>query len=80
MAQVKKSPVEVINDAEVPVEVLASAITTIAAGIKKLRNGKLHDRALFLLIQDACTANVGLETIRRVLDAIGDLEKRYVRK
>jgi hypothetical protein len=75
-----KSPVKVVNDAEVPTEILASSIVEIAQGIRKLRSGKLNDRALFLLIQDACKVNIGLATIREVFDAIGDLERQFVRR
>jgi hypothetical protein len=71
--------VKVVEEAEVSVEVLASAIVNIADGMKKLRGGRLSDRALFLLIQDACPGTIGLDKIRMVLDAIGDLSKRYVR-
>lgn len=71
--------VRVVEEAEVPVEVLASAIVTIADGMKKLRGGRINDRALFLLIQDACPQSIGLDKIRMVLDAIGDLREKYVR-
>ena len=78
---VKKSPaVTVVNDAEIPVEVLATSIVAISEAMKRLRGGRLADRALFLLIQDACTVRIGLDTLRKVLDAVGELEKRYVRK
>jgi hypothetical protein len=74
-----KPAVQIVNDAEAPAEILASAIVTIAEGMRKLRAGKLADRALLLLIQDACPNNIGLDKIRMVLDGIGDLSKRYVR-
>jgi hypothetical protein len=72
-------PVNVIEEAEVPTEVLASAIVAIADGVKKLRGGRLSDRALFLLIQDACPERIGLDKIRMVFDAVGDLRKKFVR-
>jgi hypothetical protein len=75
-----KSPVEIVNDAEVPTEILASSIVTISQGMKKLLAGRLTNRALLLLIRDNCTDTIGLDKIRMVLDAIGDLERRYVQK
>ena len=72
--------VKLVNDAEAPTEILASSIVTIAEGMRKLRNGRLADRALFLLIQDACPENMSLARIRSVLDAIGELDKQYVRR
>jgi hypothetical protein len=76
-----KSPaVQIVNDAEVPAEVLASSIVTIAEGVRKLRAAKLGDRALFLLIQDACPERIGLDKIRMIFDAAGELDKRYIRK
>ena len=71
--------VKVIEEAEVPTEVLASAIVTIAEGVKKLRSGRLSDRALFILIQDATPGSIGIREIKAVLDGIENL-KRYVRK
>lgn len=73
-----KPVVELVNDAEATTEVLSSAILTIAEGIKKLRAGKLSDRALLLLIQDNCGERIGLEKIRMVLDAMGGL-KRFIK-
>ena len=75
----KPRPVEIINDIEATAEVLASAITNVSDGIKKLRAGKLSDRALLILIRDACPEVIGLDKIRMVLDAMGNLSKRYVK-
>jgi hypothetical protein len=71
--------VNVIEGAGVSTEILASAIVNIADGVKKLRDGPLNDRALFVLIQDACPRTIGLDKIRMVFDAIGDLRKKFVR-
>lgn len=73
---------------EVPTEVLAESIITIAQGIRKLRNGRLNDRALFLLIQDAAPSvgsrygrtPVSLKEIRAVIDGIDSLEATFIRK
>lgn len=72
--------------AEVPTELLASSIVAIAQGITKLRNGRLNDKALFLLIQHAAPG-VGsygpkptIGQIKAVFDGIDALERTYVRK
>lgn len=71
-----------------PTEVLANSIVAIAAGMKKLRNGRLSDRALFLLIQDAAP-NVGgkyrhsplpVSTIKAVFEGIESLERSFLKK
>lgn len=72
---------------EIPTEVLASSIVAIAEGVRKLRAGRLNDKALLLLIQHAAP-NVGprnysplsIKEIRAVLDGIESLETTYLRK
>lgn len=66
---------------EVPTEVLSSAIVSIADGIKKLRSGRLNDRALFLLIQHASPgSNLSQRDIKAVLSGIESLERIYLKK
>ena len=80
MTGIAKHPaVKVVEEADVPVEVLASSIVAISDGVKKLRGGRITDRALFILIQDACPGDIGIREIKTVLDAIGDLKRKYVR-
>lgn len=75
-------------DAEVPIEVLADAIVAMSQGIKKLRAGKLNDRALFLLIQNASpTVGQGyrakplsIAAIKAVFEGIESLERAYTKK
>lgn len=77
------------ND-QVPVEVLATSIRAIAAGIKNLRKGPLGERALLLLISENCTArnrrgnvtkaSVSPKTIKIVMDSIETLQTAYLRK
>jgi hypothetical protein len=80
-------PVKVVQgEKEVPTEVLADAIVSIAGGIKSLRSGRLNDDALFLLIQHAAPTvrgrprPIGKREIKAVLDGIAALEKTYLRK
>ena len=73
---------------EVPTEVLATSIKAIADGVRKLRNGRLNDRALFLLIQDAAPStggkynrsHIGIPAIKAVLEGIDNLESAFLRK
>lgn len=76
-------------DKEVPTEILADAIVSIAAGIRKLRSGRLNDRALFLLIQDAAPNTssrygrqqpLSMKDIRAVFEGIDSLEATYLRR
>lgn len=65
---------------EVPTEVIAQSIADIADGMRKLRAGRLNDRALVLLIQQASVGKPSLATIQAVLDGIENLERTYLRK
>jgi hypothetical protein len=72
---------------EVPTEVLAQSIAAIAEGVRKLRTGRLNDRALVLLIQHASPSvgvykprKIGTVEVRAVLDGIDALEATYLRK
>lgn len=73
-------------EAEVPIEVLAESIVAMAAGIRKLRAGRLNDRALFLLIQHAAPSigkygqKLGVSDIKAVFAGIDALESEYLKK
>ena len=75
-------------DPEVATEVLADSIVAISQGIKKLRMGRLNDRALLLLIQDAAPTigktspkkHITQKEVKAVLDGIENLEKTFIRK
>lgn len=73
---------------EVPVEVIASAIVSISEGIKKLRAGRLTDKALVLLIQHAAPGKkrgfgskpVSAGEVRAVLEGLDNLEATFLKK
>lgn len=71
--------VKQVEGAEVPAEVLASSIVAISEGVKKLRAGRLNDKALVLLIQNAAPGNVPKSDILAVLDGMAALEKLYLK-
>ncbi len=72
---------------EVPTEILADAIVAIAAGVKKLRSGRLADRTLCMLIADAAPTYgkypakaVTRRDVHAVLDGIEALERTHLKK
>ena len=60
---------------EVPVEVLASAITAIAAGMERVNKSRLTRRALVILLN--AETKVPFYAIEKVLNGLDDLEKTY---
>ena len=89
MMEMKKVTIKQVPEAEVPIEILADSIVAIAAGIRKLRTGRLNDRALFLLIQNAAPTmkakfrspqKLSVKDIQAVFDGIDSLEREYIRK
>lgn len=69
---------------EIVVEVLATHIRAISAGIKQLRRGPINDKALILLIQYAAPGEGGSpipqRTIKNVLDGIEGLAAACLKK
>lgn len=82
--------IKIKQDIEKPVavEIIANEIIAISSGIKKLREGPLNDKALFLLIQNAAPRvgpgynkkMIGVQHIKFVLEGIESLEDEYLRK
>jgi|GEM_PF-4753256 hypothetical protein len=65
------------NADEIPVEIIADSIVEISAGIKKMRSGRLNDKAIVHLIHKSC--NVAGHTILAVMNAMEELEKEYLK-
>lgn len=80
--------VSVKNDSEkpIPTEVIADSIVAISEGIKKLRSGRLNDKALLLLIQHASPQllapyrKVGITEIKAVIEGMESLESTFLKK
>ena len=68
------------NVPEVPTEIIAQAIVDISRGVKRLTSARLTERALVVLLKDACGAEVSVNSIKRVLWKLQDLEKLYIKK
>lgn len=67
---------------EVPVEIIADSIVTISNALKKLRSGRLNDKALMLLIQQAMPQKhrVTVKQIRLIFDSIDALSATYLKR
>ena len=84
-----KSPPTIKPSDEVPTEILADSIVAIADGVRRLRAGRLNDKALYLLIQNAAPmrkggrgrapARLATKDIRAVLDGIESLSSTYLK-
>jgi hypothetical protein len=72
--------VTILQDKELPekIEVIASAVIEVSEAMRKIRSGRLGDRAIILLIQDV--SGVTREDIKKVLDACEILGDRYTKK
>lgn len=74
-----------VIEGEVPTEVIAESIVAISEGVKKLRSGRLNDKALFLLIQNAAPlgghprGKVSIKNIMDVFAGIESLERTYLK-
>lgn len=58
-------------------EVIAEHIAAIAESMKKMRAGKLNERAIVLLV--SASSGVNQSTVRSVLEALDTLDKKYLR-
>lgn len=67
------------GEPEIPAEVIAQDIAAIAEGMRKMRGGRLNDRAIVTLIYHACNG-VSRRDIVQVLDCVGDLDRLYLKK
>jgi len=67
-----------VKETEAPTEIIADSIVSISEGIRKLRSGRLNDRAIVILIHHVC--GIGQREIRSVLDAMETLESNYLKK
>jgi hypothetical protein len=75
----KKTKIKVVQkeNEEVVVDVLATEIVKISEGIKKIKAGRLNDKAIVLLIHKA--SGVNSESVRSVLNGMESLEKEFLK-
>lgn len=71
-----------------PVEIIADAIIKISEAFESMKNSRLTQRALLLLIQDNCGMVGGrhnkkkptAKQIQEVLDSVTSLKKAYIKQ
>lgn len=61
----------------IPVEELEKAIVEISAGMRKLRNSRLTERAILVLLQDS--TGQSMRNIQAVLKGLEGLERRFLK-
>jgi len=71
---VKENP----NDEEIPFEIIQESIVRLSQLGKNIKKSRLTDRAVVLLIKDMTDAP--MVWIRKVLNAIPELEKTYIKE
>lgn len=59
-------------------EIIAQQLQDVSRGIKKLREGRLNERALVALLHDS--TRMAKSDIERILDGLENLEKTYLKK
>ena len=69
-----------LNREIIPTEVLADSIVEIAGAMKKLKDSRLTERAVHVLIKDACPSHIGMTEVKAVLKALNELESLYIKK
>lgn len=67
-----------VDDAEEGGQTLPDAIREISRTVRALHAQGLNRKAVEVLLTDACPT-VGKTTVRRVLDGLADLERKYCR-
>lgn len=79
--------VKQLDDAPVPLEVLADSIVAISEGVKRLRATRIKDDTLYLLIQHAAPTVYSnssyrkptIKEIKAVLDGIESLRRVHLK-
>lgn len=76
MATKKKVVVE--NPEDLPTKIIADSIVAISDGVKALRNGRLNEKALTLLLAHASSQSQ--HTVKQVLNGLENLRVLYTRR
>lgn len=75
----KPVAVKQVEGAEVATEVIAQAVVDIADGIKRLKSGRLTDRAIEILVLNASPGKVTITQVRQVLAGLERLQREFVK-
>lgn len=65
------------KDEEIPLEVMAASVVKLAEVGKQLSASRLKQKTVIMLLHDA--TGVGKREIEAILDALPELEKRYLK-
>ena len=79
MANKTKPAPTVVPDEEIGPEILAKEIVKVSEAAQQRLNTRLDERALLLLLHDACGKKVGIKQIKLVLDSAAELKRLYVK-
>lgn len=65
---------------QIPVQIMEQSIVDVAKAARQLKNSRITQRAIVLLIQDELgVRNISKDQIANVLDAAAELDKVYLR-
>lgn len=70
--------IEVENPEDLPTKIIADSIVEISDGVKRLRTGRLNDKALLVLLAHA--SGYSQAVCKKVLDSVEDLKTLYTRR
>lgn len=73
-----KKKIEVENPEDIPTKIIADSIVEISSGVKRLRNGKLNEKALLILVAHA--SGMSQAVVKNVLNGLEDLQALYTRR
>ena len=65
------------KELEVPFEVMAQSISDISKFAQAVKKSRLNEKAILVLVQHA--TDVSQNTIKAVIDALADLERKYLK-
>ena len=75
----QKVTIKVNKDAPETLEIIADSIIRVADAFEKIKNGRLAQRALLVLIKDLCGSAVTMYQIELILDTIPKLKQKFIR-
>lgn len=75
----KPAALKQVEGAVVGAELIAEAVIDIAEGMKRLRSGRLTDRAIEVLVKEASPGGVTMTQVRNVLTGLERLQREFVK-
>ncbi len=77
----QKITVKVNEENPEPLEVIAESVIQVADAFQRIKNAKLSQRAILLLIRDIIPPKykVGIVEIQQVLEAAAKLKQHYIK-